>query len=216
MPTRAQQRGVDRRNVQVKRVDHRMTKRHQFVKPLIKPTLSGLCLWAALSSAGSAEPPPQDTVKVLMVTNGQEVLVEQNGQGRAVRLSCLQAPRPEQQPWATQATKALHQSLPEGSRVVLELRARDVYGRLVGRLLSMVSSAKESTSTTDRVDIAEALIKHGLVFVHDGYLGRCNDLPYRRLEAEAKTKRLGIWRPIGGISRPWDLQEAERDGGIAP
>jgi len=216
MPTRAQQRGVDRRNVQVKRVDHRMTKRHQFVKPLIKPILSGLCLWAALSSAGSAEPPPQDTVKVLMVTNGQEVLVEQNGQGRAVRLSCLQAPRPEQQPWATQATKALQQSLPEGRRVVLELRARDVYGRLVGRLLSTQGGDAKRSNATDSIDIAEALIRHGHVFVHDGYLGRCNDLPYRRLEAEAKTKRLGIWRPIGGISRPWDLQEAERDGGIAP
>ena len=216
MPTGVQQRGVDRFNLLAKRVDHRMTKRHQLVKQLIKPTLSGLCLCAAVSSARSAEPPPQDTVRVLTVSNGQEVLVEQDGQGRAVRLSCLQAPRPEQQPWAAQATEALKTQLPQGSTVILELRARDVYGRLVGRLLSTQGSDMQRSSATDSIDIAEALIRQGHVFVHDGYLGRCNDLPYRRLEAEAKTDRLGIWRETGGIPRPWDLQEAERDDGIAP
>ena len=216
MPTRVQQRGVDRLNVQAKRVDLRMTKRHQLVEQLIKPTLSGLCLCAAVSSARAAEPPTQDTVRVLMVSNGQEVLVEQEGQGRAVRLSCLQAPRPEQQPWATQATEALKTQLPEGSKVVLDLRARDVYGRLVGRLLSTPGVDTKRSSATDSIDIAEALIRQGHVFVHDGYLGRCNDLPYRRLEAEAKTERLGVWRESGGIPRPWDLQEAERDDGIAP
>ena len=216
MPTCVKQMGVDRLNVQAKRVDHRMTQRHQLVKQLIKPTLSGLCLCAAVSSARSAEPPPQDTVRVLAVSNGQEVLVEQNGQGRAVRLSCLQAPRPEQEPWATRATEALKTQLPEGSTVVLELRARDVYGRMVGRLLSTQGGDTTRSNATNSIDISEALIRQGHVFVHDGYLGRCNDLPYRRLEAEAKTDRLGIWRETGGIPRPWDLQEAERDDGIAP
>lgn len=35
---------------------------------------------------------PTQAVTVLRVNNGQEVLVELNGEGRAVRLACIQAP----------------------------------------------------------------------------------------------------------------------------
>ena len=78
----------------------------------------------------------------------------------------------------------------------MELRARDVYGRVVARLL------KEKT------DIASPLIGNGRVFSYDGYLGRCDDLNYQKLQSEAQQRKAGLWAVQGGIARPWDLIEA--------
>lgn len=193
-----------------------MTGLHRLVQPSINTTLVGLCLSGGLFTSAAAKPQPQEIVTVLMVNNGQEVLVESAGQGRTVRLSCLQAPRAHQQPWARQATAALSKLLPEGTQVTFELRARDVYGRQVGRLLKHTRRTSQSPAAENTVDIAEALISQGHAFVHDGYLGRCDDLPYKRIEAKASAERLGVWRPTGGLARPWDQQELERIGGIAP
>ena len=78
----------------------------------------------------------------------------------------------------------------------MELRARDVYGRVVARLLK------------EKMDIAAALISKGQVFAYDGYLGRCDDLNYQELEREAQRRKEGVWAVNGGLPRPWDLIEA--------
>jgi len=134
-------------------------------------------------------------VQVLAVNNGQELLVEIDGQGRTLRLSCLQAPRPQQQPWAEQAKDVLAQEAPVGSRWQFQLRARDVYGRLVGTL------------QRNGKDLASPLLRQGRVFAYDGFLGRCDDLPYARWQQEAAEQRLGVWSVPGGITRPWDQRE---------
>lgn len=143
-----------------------------------------------------ADPHPRQEVTVLTVNNGQEVLVDLAGEGRAIRLACIQAPLAEQRPWAQNATAQLRRSLQPGSSVVLELRARDVYGRVVARLID------------DGADVAAPLLKQGAVFAYDGYLGQCNDLDYSRLEREAKAAQLGVWSVQAGIERPWNLIEA--------
>ncbi|CRY91650.1 conserved hypothetical protein [Synechococcus sp. WH 8103] len=45
-----------------------------------------------------------------------------------------------------------------------ELRARDVYGRLVGRFV------------INGQDLGAELVRRGAVFSWDGFLGRCDDL----------------------------------------
>ena len=144
----------------------------------------------------AADPHPRQEVTVLTVNNGQEVLVELDGEGRAVRLACIQAPLAEQRPWAQKATDQLRRSLQPGNRVVLELRARDVYGRVVARLIKAGA------------DVATPLLKQGAVFAYDGYLGQCNDLDYPRFEREAKAAQRGVWSVQGGVERPWNLIEA--------
>ena len=159
--------------------------------------LLGLLIGSVLPIEVSAEPNhPTEDVTVVKVNNGQEVLVEMNGEGRAVRLACLQAPLHQQRPWSRQAKKALSQALPQGSIVQMELRARDVYGRVVARLLK------------EKKDIAAPLISGGRVFFYDGYLGRCDDLKYQHLERQAQSRKAGLWAVEGGITRPWDLIEA--------
>lgn len=169
-----------------------------FTTRIIDPgRILGLLMAAALPTAVAAEPShPTQRVTVLKVNNGQEVLVEINGEGRAVRLACIQAPLHQQQPWANQAKSALSRSLSQGSTVELELRARDVYGRIVARLLQK------------KTDVAAPLVSGGRVFAYDGYLGRCDDLNYPVLEKDAQQRRAGLWAVKGGIERPWDLIEA--------
>ena len=157
----------------------------------VSVVLSILC-----PQSGRAEPHPHQTVTVLAVNNGQEVLVDFGGEGRAVRLACLQAPLAQQQPWASAAADQLRELLPSGTEVTLEFRARDVYGRVVARLL------------LEGNDIAESLLRQGAVFAYDGYLGQCNDLSYLRFEAEARETSRGLWTVPGGPERPWNLIEA--------
>jgi len=182
--------------------DHRAT-----TIELNMPSLQLLLLTAMISGAsagvglpGLAGEQQGHPVQVLAVNNGQELLVEIEGQGRTIRLSCLQAPRPKQQPWAKQATSTLVSVAPTGTPLTFELRARDVYGRLVGKL------------EHNGQDIAEPLLRQGRVFAYDGLVGRCDDLPYQRWQEEARAKRLGVWSVQGGITRPWDQREQTAAG----
>ena len=81
-----------------------------------------------------------------------------------------------------------------------ELRARDVYGRLVGRFV------------INGQDLGAELVRRGAVFSWDGFLGRCDDLDYGGIEAKAQAARRGIWAASAGVKRPWDVMEASNDG----
>ena len=87
-----------------------------------------------------------------------------------------------------------------GAKGTFELRSRDVYGRLVGRLL------------VNGRDIGADLIRQGAVFAWDGFLGRCDDLNYSAIEAQARAKQRGLWSVGGGLPRPWDVMESIDDG----
>ncbi len=154
-----------------------------------------LALTLPLSSRAELQP-----VRVLSISNGQQLLIELDGQGRAVRLACLQAPRRSQSPWTSRALVAIKALVKVGDPALFELRSRDVYGRLVGRLL------------IDGQDLGAALIRQGAVVAWDGFLGRCDDLNYSALEREAASAQLGLWSAQPPIERPWDVMEREAGG----
>ena len=139
-------------------------------------------------------------VQVLSIHNGQQLLIDVNGQGRTLRLACLQAPRPSQEPWAGRADQAMASLVSRGAKGMFELRSRDVYGRLVGRLL------------VNGRDIGAELVRQGAVFAWDGFLGRCDDLNYSEIEAQARSDQRGLWSVPGGPTRPWDMMEASGQG----
>ena len=154
-----------------------------------------LALTLPLSSRAELQP-----VRVLSISNGQQLLIELDGQGRAVRLACLQAPRRSQSPWTSRALVAIKALVKVGDPALFELRSRDVYGRLVGRLL------------IDGQDLGAALIRQGAVVAWDGFLGRCDDLNYSALEREAASAQLGLWSAQPPIEGPWDVMEREAGG----
>lgn len=51
-------------------------------------------VWLGAEPLRAAEPQPRQAVRLLRVNNGQEVLVEVNGEGRSVRLSCTASTTP--------------------------------------------------------------------------------------------------------------------------
>ena len=158
---------------------------------------AALLMALALPLSSRAELQP---VRVLSISNAQQLLVEVDGQGRAVRLACLQAPRRSQTPWSSRASVAINALVQVGDLAFFELRSRDVYGRLVGRLL------------VDGEDLGAALIRQGAVVAWDGFLGRCDDLDYFALEQEAASSQLGVWSAQPPLERPWDVMEREADG----
>ena len=156
--------------------------------------LLAICL---VPIAGHSEQKP---VKILSITNGQQLLVEVEQYGRAVRLACLQAPRFRQEPWATFAQSVLESNVKQGDRAIFELRSRDVYGRLVGRLF------------VNGKDLGAQLVQQGSVMAWDGFVGRCDDLNYSELETMAKDAGLGLWSASPPLERPWDVMEAAGGG----
>ena len=158
---------------------------------------AALLMVLALPLSSRAELQPG---RVLSISNAQQLLVELDGQGRAVRLACLQAPRRSQTPWSKRAWDTINALVQVGDPVVFELRSRDVYGRLVGRLM------------IDGRDLGAALIRQGAVVAWDGFLGRCDDLDYSALEQEAASAQLGVWSAEPPLERPWDVMEREADG----
>ena len=158
---------------------------------------AALLMVLALPLSSRAELQPG---RVLSISNAQQLLVELDGQGRAVRLACLQAPRRSQMPWSTRAWDAINALVQVGDPALFELRSRDVYGRLVGRLL------------IDGEDLGAALIRQGAVVAWDGFLGRCDDLDYSVQEAAAAAAKLGVWSAQPPLERPWDVMEREGAG----
>ncbi len=73
-------------------------------------------------------------MKVLSITNGQQLLAEAEDHGRAVRLAWLKASRFLQEPCAEFAQSVLGSNVRRGDQASFELRSSDVYGHLVGRL----------------------------------------------------------------------------------
>lgn len=159
--------------------------------------------------ARAAEPPANERpvlyrATVLKVENGQVLRVRIGSEERRVRLACVQAPRPSQEPWSWLATQSLQRLVPLGGAVEVDLRARDVFGRLVGVV------------RRNGRDVAPSLLRRGALFAYDGYLGRCTDLGYASSEAEARRAGLGVWSVAGGIERPWNLLARQSDSTEEP
>ena len=161
-----------------------------------------LPLLVLLALPGRAAPAqPTEQARVLGVESGDVLQVTLGNRPRRIRLACIDAPEPLQQPWAEEARQSLKQALPVGTVVTVELRARDVHDRI----WAVVRRNGE--------DVAGGQLRSGRVFVLEGFLGRCDDLPYGALEDEARGRGLGVWEVPGGLERPWDLRDRQDEPG---
>ena len=88
----------------------------------MKYVLISLLTTMLTSLAGYSQQKP---VKILSITNGQQLLVEVEQHGRAVRLACLQAPRFRQEPWAEFAQSVIESHVKRGDQAFFELRSTE-------------------------------------------------------------------------------------------
>ncbi len=187
------------------------------LKPVVRPLLQGLMTRRAAlppviaslvaliyglfhvggaSQTADAAPPKGSellcTVKRTQISDGDTLTAICDNRRVKVRLWGIDAPEMGQKPWGQRSREALQRLLldsrAEGS-VFIQIKDVDRYGRAVGVV---------KTSRVGR-DVGLELVRLGHAIVYAAY----NDsAEYRRVQAEAKANRRGIWATPGDHQDP--------------
>lgn len=130
---------------------------------------------------------------LLRVIDGDSVIARIQGKQTKIRLACIDAPEIGQAPHGRIARNTLIGLLPSHSKIKVQPIYHDQYGRLIANIF-----------TLGGVDIAEELIRLGLVFVYKANNSHCDGPKLRLIEDQARQSRIGIWKDTRqGIARPW-------------
>ena len=138
-------------------------------------------------------------VKIRRVVDGDSLVVKYGG-----LFSCLRRPFPVRlygidapelaQPYGREAQQQLASLVRRGG-IRMDVMATDRYGRTVG-LIYAGRRRRESVNV--------AMVRAGMAYWYRRYGGR--DLGFPEAEAEAKTKRRGVWKDGRRAQRPWDYR----------
>ena len=148
-------------------------------------------------------------VQILRVVDGDSLEVQHAGlftlrrRPFPVRLYGIDAPELAQ-PYGDEARRELEALVRRGG-IRMEEIATDRYGRCVGLLYRRRKGRGQS--------INRDMVRSGMAYWYRQYGGR--DLGFPEAEADAKSKRRGVWRERGGAQRPWDYRADQRRGGVA-
>ena len=138
-------------------------------------------------------PQPLMASQVIRVVDGDSLIVKVNSLPQQIRLACVDAPEIGQFPHGRLAMNAFRGLLPTDSAVTIYPIKKDRYGRTVGHV-----------STPGGIDVAEELVRRGLVFVYTRYLLECDGPKLLLLESQARDSKKGIWSEAKqDITRPW-------------
>ncbi|MBI5007512.1 MAG: thermonuclease family protein [Nitrosomonadales bacterium] len=129
------------------------------------------------------------TARVLAVLDGDTVLVSRNGKASKVRLANIDAPEKEQ-PFGKQSRQSL-QELVHKREVVIDSRAVDQYGRIVG-LISL-----------EGLDINQEQLRRGMAWEYSYFH---SDKTYVALQKEAQQQQRGLWAQADPQS-PWQWRK---------
>lgn len=134
--------------------------------------------------------------EVVGVADGDTITVLVNGHDQyKIRLAQIDAPE-KSQPWGQNSKKALS-DLVFRKTVEVEFDTKDRYGRVVG------------TVSVNGLNVNSKAVSEGNAWVYRQYL---KDQSLLALEADAKTKKLGLWSlPESQRMPPWEW----RHGGSA-
>ena len=147
----------------------------------------------------SSLPVQASSATVVSIGDGDTLRARKEGKTVTIRLACIDAPETSQKPFGDQARNLLETFLPLGSGIDLRIKTKDRYGRSIAEI------------SRNGLNINQALVGSGTVFVYWQYIESCDRQTYGRLEHEARLKRMGVWRTDGGITRPWDYRRGRRN-----
>jgi endonuclease YncB( thermonuclease family) len=130
--------------------------------------------------------------KVVKVTDGDTVTVlTSNNKQEKVRLDGIDAPEKGQD--FAEKSKQYLSSLVAGKSVRVEYKSKDRYGRILG------------TVYVGNLNVNEAMVREGLAWQY--YYNK--NANYRKLQAEAKAKKLNIWSVKNPVY-PYDFRKNKR------
>jgi endonuclease YncB( thermonuclease family) len=163
-------------------------------------SLQGLALLLPLLTPLSAS-----AATVISVGDSDTLRVLDGGRKVTIRVACIDAPEMAQAPYGQKAREAVQALLPVGSTVTLKVQSKDRYGRTVAEVF-----------TADGRNAGLTLVQQGHAFAYRQYLKQCDEWAYLDREKLAERYRLGVWKPAGGIERPWDFRAARRGAQSQP
>ena len=139
------------------------------------------------------------TGRVVAVADGDTLTVlDAAHQQHKIRLAGIDAPETVQ-PFGQRSKQHLS-DLAFNRQVKVEWSKRDRYGRTVGKLL------------VNGVDVNLEQIKAGMAWWHEKYRKEQSERDqyiYSAREAEAKQKRVGLWRDADAVP-PWEWRKRRR------
>ncbi len=143
----------------------------------------------------AGDPGPVLVGTVLHVTDGDTIKVQLSSGPISVRLYSIDAPEKDQ-PWGPEAGAALASRLAH-QRVALEVQTQDRYERLV------------ATVFLGDENVNAWMVSEGNAWAYRDYL---KDPSYCYAEADARSRRLGLWSlPSNSTYAPWEWRARERD-----
>ncbi|MBC8120903.1 MAG: thermonuclease family protein, partial [Gemmatimonadaceae bacterium] len=147
-------------------------------------------------------PSPKTTsitsLTIISVGDGDTVRVAVEGRPVTVRLACIDAPETAQE-YGKDASIALKMLLPQGTKVTIDRKATDRYGRTVAEL-----------NAADK-NVSLEMVRLGAAWVYEQYLDACplTAAVLREAERNARTQKAGLWK-MENPTPPWEFRRARR------
>ncbi len=137
------------------------------------------------------------SAKVIVVMDGDTVMVLRDGQKLKVRLANIDAPEKDQA-FGQQSRDSL-QELVGKKQVQIDSQAVDQYGRIVGLI------------SVDRFNVNQEQVKRGMAWEYSHYH---SDKTYIGLQSEAQQARRGLWMQ-SSPQAPWQWRKLHPSTGPA-
>ena len=131
---------------------------------------------------------------MVSIGDGDTIRVSDGHMKVTVRLACIDAPEKAQSPVGDMAHKGLADLIPAGSKISLEEKGKDRYGRTIGIVYS------------EERDINLLMVRSGLAFAYKRYLKPCNAREYIEAETQARKHKEGIWGVNWKTEEPWTFR----------
>ncbi|EKO7480436.1 thermonuclease family protein [Salmonella enterica] len=139
---------------------------------------------------------------VTRVLDGDTVEVTEAKQTVRVRLVDIDAPE-KAQPYGQKSKQHLLELVKGGGSVMVQVKGKDRYGRVLGRLW-----LKECSDRCVAKDAGAEMVKSGLAWAYR-YKGKPTNQAMQELEKTARDNRLGLWQDDQAVE-PWKWRQEHK------
>lgn len=133
---------------------------------------------------------PDQICSVVSIHDGDTLRLVCDSERLQVRLYCIDAPEMAQVPWGRESRDHLRAITP--GQIQVRIHDTDRYGRTVAEIL-----------TPEGINLNQRMVREGQAAVYRRY---CTDPDYPPLEAEARSRGVGIWSSEGTHQEPWNYR----------
>lgn len=182
-----------KRKRKIKRKNKYILKK-KYITLIISLILFLISFFGEKYNLGQKGKPSEDTYKVLYVSDGDTVVVEDHGDKRKLRLYGIDAPEKTQE-YGLESKEYLHRKI-NGKYIHIDFISKDRYGRDI------------SIIYLDNENINELMVREGYAWWYKDYAK--NDLKYMNNEKKAREEKKGLWSKKNPVP-PWDYRKIKKD-----